>query len=341
MGTAAEPVSPEDATLLCATGRGGQLQIGALCFFEGAPLRDGRGRLRLDDLRTHVEARLLLSPRYRQRIASIPFDAARPVWVDDAGFEIAQHVHAAVLPAPGGRAELRAFVADLLGRPLDPDKPLWDTWLVDGLEGDRVAVVLRVHHVMADGLSLLEAALLLLDPEPNPHPDTASGPWEPEPAPSPARLLWNAVGARRRHQVEIAFDAARFLSDPARVAGAARSAIGSITSPPGTAPSLSLNGRVGDRRDFLWASLPLKGLAAVKKLRGVTLNDVVLAVVTDALRRQPGVAAIARDGHLPRVLVPVGSAATDGESGNAFSFMVAALPVDIADPLLRLDRINL
>jgi WS/DGAT/MGAT family acyltransferase len=337
-----EPVSPEDATLLCATGGRSQLQIGAVCFFEGAPLRDHAGQLRIDDLRAHVESRLLMSPRYRKRIAPVPLDAARPVWVDDDRFDVSQHVKVATLPEPGGREGLRAFLGDLLSRPLDTDRPLWDTWMVDGLEDDRVAIVLRVHHMMADGLSLLDAALLMLGTEPQPRPDEPTGAWRAEPSPGAARLLWDAVATRRRHQIGIFADAARFAVDPRRWLGAAGSTLRAIAAPPTTAPSLPLNGRVGRRRDFLWTSLPMQELLDVKRTHGVTLNDVVLAVVAGALRRQLGPErSDALEAHPPRVLVPVGGADASGDGGgNAFSFMVAGLPVAVADPLERLRRIH-
>jgi WS/DGAT/MGAT family acyltransferase len=337
-----EPVSPEDATLLCATGGDNQLQIGAVCFFEGAPLRDGKGELRIDDLRTHVESRLLLSPRYRQRIAPIAFDAARPVWVDDHAFDIENHVRVGTLPDPGGHEGLRLFLGDLLSQPLDVDHPLWDTWVIDGLDDDQVAVVLRVHHVMADGISLLDAALLMLGTEPQARPDEPTGVWSPTEDPGPARLLWDAVYARRRHQMDLALSAGRFVLDPRNIIRTARSAVSAITTPPSTAPALPLSGRVGHRRDFLWTSLSMPDLLAVKRAHGVTLNDVVLAVVTDAVRRQLGAEqAEALEDHPPRVLVPVGGAdqSADG-AGNAFSFMVAGLPVAVRDPIERLRRIH-
>jgi WS/DGAT/MGAT family acyltransferase len=345
---AAEPLSPEDATLLCATDPSAQLQIGAVCFFQGAPLRDADGRLRLADLRDHVEARLHLSPRFRQRIARVPFDAARPVWVDDDHFDIADHVRVAPLPAPGGAAGLRVFVADLLGRPLDPARPVWDIWLLDGLEDDRVAVVLRVHHAMADGLTLLDAALLLLDPEPRDDPDRPAERWNPERSPSALRLLADALVVRRRHQLRILTDALRAAFDPRRVAGAARTVLGGVahaTGDPGSlAPSTDLDGPVGRRRDVVWSSLPLEPLLAVRRARGVTLNDVVLAIVADGVGRHLGhrTAGSMRE-RPPRVLVPVGAAGAAGaaeEGGNVFSFLLADLPVAPDDPAERLARIH-
>ncbi len=185
---AAERLSAQDATLLYAQDQRAPLIIGAVCRFERAPLADADGRLRTDDLRRHLASRLHLVPRFRQRLALVPGDSGRPRWVDDTDFDIRNHAHGAQLPAPGGERELHAFVAELLAVPLDPRRPLWELWTVDGLDGDRVAVVLKVSHVMADGLALLGFALALLDFEPDVAPVEPPS-WVPEPAPSGTRLL--------------------------------------------------------------------------------------------------------------------------------------------------------
>lgn len=332
-----ESLSPEDATLLCATTPEVQLQIGALCRFDGGPLREGTGRLRVEELRTHLAGRLHRVPRFRQCVRPVPFDLARPVWVDDERFDLDRHVHVAGLPRPGGPAELRAFLADLLGRPLAPDRPLWDLWLVDGLDGGDVAVVLRVHHVVADGLSLLRAAAALLDLEPDPPTEPARRPWRPTPPPGPATLVVGGRLERERQRAGLAVAAARALLDPHRAAGALRSALrAAVTSPPAAARP-DLTGRVGRRRDVVWTSVPLGPLQDLAHHRGATLNDVVLTVVSGALRRcrSDGPTGPARP---PHVLVPVGDA--EGGDGNAFSFVVAELPVDETDPGRALDRVH-
>ncbi len=157
----------QDATLLYAQDRRAPLLIGAVCHFEREPLVGPDGRLRIEDLRAHLSSRLHLVPRFRQRLALVPGDSGRPRWVDDTDFDIRNHAHTAELPTPGGPRELHAFVAELLAVPLDPRRPLWDLWILDGLDGDRVAVVLVVSHVMADGLALLGFALALLDADPD------------------------------------------------------------------------------------------------------------------------------------------------------------------------------
>lgn len=333
-----EPLSPEDATLLCATPPEAQLQIGALCCFEGGPLRDTDGGLRLDDLRDHVAACIHLIPRFRQRVRHVPFGLARPVWIDDVDFDLSHHVHDAVLPAPGGPAELRRFVADLLGRPLDPDHPLWDLWLIDGLDDGNVAVVLRAHHVVADGLSLLRAAIALLDFDADPSPDPPPDPWTAASEPCPAALAIGALAHRRRRQLELLVDAGRAVLDPRRPLSLATSILTGVTAPP-TAPRTALTGRVGTRRDFLWASVSLESMHRLARSRGVTINDVVLAAVTGALRRHMGDEPGPSMDRAPKVLVPIGDAA-DGHGGNRFSFVVAGLPVHLEDPGAVLDHVH-
>lgn len=337
-----EPLSPEDATLLCATTPAMQLIIGALCRVEGGPLRDVDGSLRLADLRNHVGARLHLVPRFRQRVQRVPFDLARPVWVDDVDFDLDRHVHGAELPAPGGTTELRCFVDDLLGRPLEPAHPMWDLWVVDGLDGGDVAVVLRAHHVVADGLSLLRAAMALLDLDRGDgSPPDASPPWRPTAAPRTVALAGEAVVGRARRQLGLLAGTALTLLDPRRSLPLARVGVGAVASPPRPAPAMPVTGPVGTRREFRWASLPLEPLHRAAHARGATLNDAVLAAVTGALRRTLGPdAAAALSGSPPKVLVPVGDAGPDGGSGNRFSFVVVELPVHLDAPESVLDHIH-
>ncbi len=337
-----EPLSPEDATLVCATTPEAQLLIGAVCRLDGGPLRDADGELRVDDLRQHVLARLALIPRFRQRVQRVPFDLARPVWVDDADFDIDRHLHVTALPAPGGSAELRAFMGELLSDGLDPGHPMWDLWLIDGLEGDEMAVVLRVHHVIADGLSLVRAAIALLDLEPgDAPPEPPSVPWRPAPTPSSASVAVGAVSDRASHQLGLVVGAARTLMDPRRSLTLARSAARAVTPPPRPIPPLGLTGRVGPRRDLCWSSLPMEPLHTVAHSRGVTVNDMVLAAVTVALRRSLGAeVASSMAQSQPRVLVPVGDAVDDQHGGNRFTFVVAGLPVHLESSELILDHVH-
>lgn len=333
-----EPVSQEDATLLCSEDPSAQLQIGALCFFEGAPLRDDRGNLRIEDLRNHVGARLANSPRFRQRIAQVPFDVARPAWVDDTNFDIVRHIHSSSLTSGGDDSELRGFINGILDTRLDPAHPLWDMWFIDGLADDRVAGVLRVHHVMADGLTLLDAALLVLDMEPRAAPDDPP-PWTPRSAPGPMELLIRSLSDRVCHQVDFALSAPRMFLDPRSMFDAVRTVGGLRHISSSTAPSLPITARVGPHRDVSWMSLPMADLLTVKRARGTTINDVMLAITTGAVRRHIDTTELNRR---PRVLVPVGNFGTEepDSGGNRFSMIVADLPVDLDDPLDRLDCLH-
>ncbi|MFA9563199.1 MAG: wax ester/triacylglycerol synthase family O-acyltransferase [Acidimicrobiales bacterium] len=344
-----EPLTAEDAALLYAEAPGTQLQIGALCFFEAAPFRDNRGRLRLDELRSHVEARLGALPRFRQRIAPVLGDVAAPMWVDDTDFAIERHCKRVELPTPGGPGELREFMDRLLGQPMDLAHPLWDVHIVEGMgtrttgrgvEVDAVALVVRAHHVMADGIALHAAATLLLDPVPRPARTEPHG-WSPESTPGLLDLTTRAWLERTRRQAGLAVDVTRALVDPRRIGSNARLAsqvVGAVGhGPPTTAPSLPFTGPIGQRRAFTWDTIPMADIVAVKKACGVTVNDVVLAIVAGALRRHLGATgSVDRAGREPRALIPIGNPESSAATlRNRFSVRSVALPVGVDDPLMR------
>ncbi|NLA37328.1 MAG: wax ester/triacylglycerol synthase family O-acyltransferase, partial [Actinobacteria bacterium] len=338
---------------LYAQAPGTQLQIGALCFFEAAPLRDRQGRLRHKALSSHVAARLATLPRFRQRIVPVLGDVATPMWVDDPDFQIHRHVRHVVLPAPGGPDALREFVDGLLAEPMDSSHPLWDIHSVDGIgdmvtaEGelvDVIAVVLRAHHVLADGIALHAAATLLLDTEPRPYRAQPHH-WSPQPAPGALGLTSRAVAERTRRQLGFAVDATRTLADPRRILPNARFAaqvLGSVrggASP--IAPSLPFTGSIGRRRGFAWDSLSMSDILAVKQVCGATVNDVVLAAVTGALRRQlESTDSFDPDGREPRALIPIGDRDSTATSSNRFSMTTVTLPVTVEDPLERVRVIH-
>ena len=345
----AVPLSAEDATLLYAEAPGTQLQIGALCFFEAAPLRDRRGRIRHQALRSHVATRLGALPRFRQRIAPVLGDVAAPMWVDDPAFDIGRHVRGVELAEPGGPAALQEFMDRLLSQPMDAAHPLWDIHLVEGIgdlavgDGpavDVVAVVVRAHHVMADGIALHAAAMLLLDAVPR-APRNRADRWSPVPAPGTLGLTARALAERTRRQVGMAAGVTRALVDPRRFAANARLATqvaGSVLhGPPPRAPALTFTGPIGQTRAFAWDSVPMADIVAVKGACGSTVNDVVLAITTGALRRHLEAAGgYDPAGREPRALIPVGNPqSSTSASSNRFSVTSVTLPVHTGDPLER------
>ncbi|KAA0233047.1 MAG: putative diacylglycerol O-acyltransferase [Acidimicrobiales bacterium] len=341
-----EALTAEDAALLSAAAPGTQLQIGALCFFEAEPLKDRRGRLRVAALRSHAEARLGALPRFRQRIAPVLADLAPPVWVDDTDFDIARHAKHHRLPPPGGTEALRQLMGRLLSEPMDLAHPLWDLHLIEGVgsevaggehQTEAVAVVIRAHHVMADGLALHAAATLLLDPAPRRYRSRPHQ-WSPDETPGVIDLTARSLAERTRRQADLAIDLTRTFTDPRQIASLARS-LGSGLPP--TAPKLPFTGPVGRRRAFAWGSLPLADIVAVKEACGATVNDVVLAIVTGALRRrmEAGGRCISARAE-PRALIPIGSPDSTAALGNRFSITNVLLPMAVDDPLERVRLIH-
>jgi WS/DGAT/MGAT family acyltransferase len=350
----AESLTAEDASLLYAEAPGTQLQIGALCFFEAAPLRDRRGRLRHAALRSHVAARLGGLPRFRQRIAPVFGDVASPMWVDDTDFDIERHNRWVRLPGRGGANALREFLDRLLSEPIDLAHPLWDIHFIEGVddviadeveEVETVVLVVRAHHVMADGIALHAAATLLLDPVPRP-PRAEPRDWSPEPTPGTLDLTARALAERTRRQTGHAVDVARALIDPRRIASNTRLATqlaGSIRSGlPATAPTLPITGPIGPRRAFAWDSIPMADIVAVKEACGATVNDVVLAIATGALRRHlETTGSFDPSGGEPRALIPIGNPESNASVlGNRFSVTSLALPVGLDEPLERVRLIH-
>jgi diacylglycerol O-acyltransferase len=334
-----EHLRAQDATLLCAQDDHAPLQIGALCLFEGAPLRDDEGRLRVDELTDHVEGRLQLLSRFRRRLEPVPFGLMPPVWVDDDRFDIAHHVRCTALPPPGDDQQLRRCVARLVEQPLDPSRPLWELWFVEGVEGDQVAVVLKCSHVMADGMALLDLALSILDPSPEPAPGPAPPATGPTSPPAPLSLLAGSLVERTRRRVGFAWRSLASLRDPLGVLGTTADLVRSAATHTTAlvAPSLPITQRVGTHRDVAWQSASMTDLRRIAHALDVPLNDVVLAIAAGALRRYLGDHGLAVDSIRPRVLVPVSihGAAPEQEIENRFSMMVTEHPVHHADPVGR------
>jgi WS/DGAT/MGAT family acyltransferase len=330
----AERLSGLDASFLAFEKHGAHMHVGSVLIFAGPPPA-------YDDLVAHVEGRLHLVPRYRRRPAFPPFGAGRPVWVDDAHFNARYHVRHSALPEPGGADQLRRLAGRLFSQQLDRAKPLWELWLVEGLDDGRFAIVSKTHHALVDGISGVDLATVLFDLAPDP-PAAAPGPtWSPRPEPSPAMLLAEALVER----AEAPLDAARVLRDalahPDRAGAEAGRAVAGLAALAAAgiagAPASPLNVRIGPHRRFAWAETDLARLRAIKDALGGTVNDVVLTAVAGALR-----AHLFRRGRDPehlelKAMVPISvrADAERGALGNRVAAMYAPLPVGIADPVER------
>jgi WS/DGAT/MGAT family acyltransferase len=342
--TTATRLTALDSGFLLAESPTTPLHVGSLSIFEGGPLRDENGRVRIDDIMRLTLERLDLVPRFRQRLVDVPFGLGRPMWVDDPEFDIAHHVRLVALPAPGNDRQLRELCASLHTELLDRSRPLWEMWFVDGLSGGRVALIEKIHHAMVDGVSSVDIAMTLLDLDPVAARHEPVD-WAPDPLPGRTRTLVGAVVDLAREPLRLTTSTLGALRHPRRTLDRARHLAGSFASigRDALAPRSSLNTHIGGRdRLYEVVTLPLGDVRAVKERAGVTLNDVVLATVTGGLRRLLLDRGEVVDGRLLHAMVPV-SLRGDADHltlGNRVGTIIAPLPVGDADPDTRLRTIH-
>jgi diacylglycerol O-acyltransferase len=332
-------LSVQDAGFLYLEHAGLPQHVAILAVAEGGPLHDPDGRLRLDALRQQLVGRLELVPRLRQRVLWPRVGQGLPLWVDDPGFDLANHVHAVQVLAPGGERELLGLCDELCLRLLDRTRPLWELWLVTGLDQGRVGLVLKLHHTLADGLAAVQIAGLLLDgtaDAPNP-----AAPWQPRPTPSGWALLADNLAER---SAALAAALAR-LGHPGRLAAQARVLAGAAHMAAGGRRHQRrsvLRRPVGGRRRLAVVRAQLAEVKAVAHAHGATVNDLLLAAVTRGL----GALLLARgtptDGLTLYASVPVAlrARADTAALGNQVGLMVVPLPVGERDPVQRLQHIT-
>ncbi len=256
------------------------MHIGGVCVFADPPPSFG-------EVEAMIAAKLHLIPRYRQRVRSVPFELGRPVWVDDPHFNLAYHLRHTASPAPGDDASLCRLIARIMSQPLDRERPLWETWLVEGLEGGRWALVPKVHHCMVDGIAGVELLGVLLDLVADASVETPE-PWEPEPEPSGAAKVLDAWGGLVTDAATVARRLPLAITHPA---GTIRSAFGTITGLArfagdlGATRRLSIEGSIGPHRCWARSSASLADVRTIRSAFGGTVNDVVLAAVAGGYRQ--------------------------------------------------------
>jgi diacylglycerol O-acyltransferase / wax synthase len=332
-------LSSIDASFLTNETSSAHMHVGAILIFEGPPPG-------YEDFLAHVDSRMHLVPRFRQKLAFPPVETGRPFWIDDPNFNLAYHVRHSALPAPGSEEQLRNIAGRLFSQALDRSKPLWELWLVQGLERNRFALVTKTHHALVDGISGVDIATVLFDVKPVPEPIEPDRDWVPRPSPSSAELAAHGLVAAAETPFKLARRALHAASDPMRTtrkvaeAGEALAEVAwNLTNP---APELPLNMEIGSHRRFAWSRAELADFKRIKDVLGGTVNDVVLAVVSGALRSWLRSRGIKTEGLELRALVPVSIRTEDEHSqlGNRIAAMRAALPVYIEDPVKRLDSVR-
>ena len=281
----------------------------------------------------------MLAP-FRRRLVQVPFQLHFPLWMEDPDFDLDNHIHRAALPAPGGARELAELVGDLASRPLDRNRPLWEMWIVEGLEDGLVAMFSKMHHSTIDGAAGAELMMHLFDLTPTGEGEHAevSEEWHPEQKPSDLELVGHALVARAEQPLALAkllVKSARsitglvgdMVSGSSAMSGAAR---------PFAAPRTPFNGAITPHRSAAFGRTSLEDMRLIKRAFGSTVNDVVLTATAASLRSW-----LAAHGGIPDkalvASVPISVRVSGDESlGNRVSAMFAALPVEIADPVERL-----
>jgi diacylglycerol O-acyltransferase len=340
-----EPLVGMDAAFLSLETRTTPMHVGVVMVLD--PPEGTRSLFspttRDAQIRRVIRQRLHLIGPMRQRALRVPFGLHHPVWVDDPEFELEDHLCRASLPSPGGQAELETFVATVMSRQLDPDRPLWEMHVVEGLEGGRTALVAKVHHAILDGVSGASMLGAFLDLTPRARVVALPPPWNPAPLPGNAQLLRYAMTSIA-HQPGAALATVQAGVEALADLGMHnRELTGRGESPPPgffSAPRTSINGAVSNRKVFTSVSVPLEDVKLIRRVFECTVNDVILAGVAGGLQRL--LSERGEDLSAPLVaMVPVSTRPSgQGDAlGNQVSGMLVSLATDLEDPVTRLDAI--
>ena len=314
------------------------MHIGALLVVEAGPLLDAAGRLRLGEVRRRVERRLQRVPVLRRRLFSPGLFQGRPLWVDDEAFDIADHVREVKLSPSAGEAELLEAAERLMGVLLDRSRSLWEMWLITGLSGGRVGLLVKLHHAIADGRAAVAMMSSLLDLSPEAS-DPASSEWTPQPAPGAWALFADNVAARISGLRRVV----RVLVHPLRAAATAW-AIGHVLLRGlrgAAAPQSSINRPVASGRRVRFVRFELAALKDAAHASGGKVNDVVLDLAAGALRELLLGRGEPVDGVELVASIPVSLRSAEEASGlgNAIGVIAVPLPVGEMDARRRLESI--
>ena len=334
----AERLSGLDASFLYLEKPAVHMHVAGLSVF--GPREDGSS-LGYDDVERVVEARLRLAPRLRRKILPVPANISRPVWVDDDRFDLDFHLRHASVPAPGERFQLERAAGRVLSRPLDRTKPLWELYVYEGLAGDRTAVLLKLHHAMADGIGGMMIASALFDLAPNAPLGSPDEPWVPQPAPPAQDLIRDAVEDVVMHPIQGLAHAARRPRLLAETVAATADALRTVAG-MGAPPTGPFDGRVGPNRRFATVERPFEVFRRVKDRLGVTVNDVVMSAVAGGIHALLERRGEPTRGRTLRALVPVSvrSPGESGDMGNRVAPVFVDVPVGRMAARTRLRRVR-
>ncbi|MEO7555262.1 MAG: wax ester/triacylglycerol synthase family O-acyltransferase [Acidimicrobiales bacterium] len=327
-----------DATFLYMETPSSYMHVAGLMVLDPSTMPGG---FSYERVRSFFESRLHLAAPFRRRLVDIPLGLHHPLWIEDPDFDLDRHLHHIAVPQPGGDRELADLAAHLVQTQLDRSRPLWESWVIEGLEGGKLALLTKVHHAAVDGVSGNEilVAMLQLGPEDEAEPPAEE--WHPERIPTDVELLGFAASSLARQPLSALKAVRRTAESALRLR--ARNRQPDVTPAPGpfSAPPTSFNAALTPHRAFAFASLSLTDVKLVKNAFGATVNDVVLALCAGSLRRHLDGLGEVPDAPLV-AMVPVSVRADDdkGSHGNRVSQMLCSLATDIDDPLERLAVIH-
>ncbi len=336
-----ERLRPADLAFLADESASSPMHNATLEVFE--PSTDG---FDYEKLLAVIADRIAFVPRYRQRIRTVPGRLANPVWVDDDDFDLTYHVRRSALPRPGSMEQLRELVARLMSRRLDRNRPLWEVYLVEGLEGGRFAILAKSHQILVDGVSTVDLGQVLLDVDPRPK-DVVHDHWRPAREPGPPALLAEAVTEAVRHPVRVAETLRANVGAGGRVAGAlGRAAVetAGVLSNRRHTPETPLHARLSEQRRFVTVRTDLQDYRTVRRVHGGTVNDVIMATVAGAMRAWLMTRAEPVHGSRSlRALVPMSVIDHELEPtslGSQVTGHLVGLPIGETSPVVRLHQVS-
>lgn len=348
-------LSALDASFLYLEDRTTPMHVGGVAVFQRP-----RSGFDYDSVLAFIDRKLALVPRYRQKVLQVPGKLARPVWVDDQDFDITYHVRRSALPRPGKDEQLLDLTARLMSRTLDPARPLWEIYLVEGLSRNRIAVITKTHQAMVDGIGAIDIGQVILDVSPKLRASEAEELWMPRPEPGRSELVLSAVTEAVQRPGEVVENARAAVVDVTATVQKITGALGGLASAVQAAarPTRSgpLNAPTSTQRRFAVARARLDELRAVRGEHGGTVNDVVLAVLSGALRSWLlSRGEVVSDSTTVRAMVPVSVRTEDtaareqypdtsslpvGSVGDRVSAYLVDLPVGEPNPIVRLHHVS-
>ena len=327
-----------DATFLYLETPTLHMHVAMTAVFDPSSMPGGYSFERVKDF---IGSRVHLIAPFHRRLVEVPFRLHHPLWVEDPEFDLDYHVRRIGAPPPGGPVELGRVAGQIASTPLDRSRPLWEAWVIEGLADGNVALVAKVHHCGVDGSAGAEFMVHLFDLDPAGDRPEPPEPIEPEHVPSDGELMYHAAASRMRARLDIIPLVGKTISSASQLIASRRDSARPSGATPLTAPATPFNASISARRNVAFSRIPLADIKAVKNAADATVNDVVLAICSGALRRYlEGIDALPDNSLLAVCPVAVAPGDTAGESANSVSAMFTALATDISDPALRLAVIS-